>query len=555
MAATSPPRRGVAPHVDSVTLRARLGAGSSAPNHRDKALEAQCARHARRHASDPENHDVLYAWGLTLQERAECAEETAAAAPQQQQQQQQQQQRGGTDAAGHARHHGSRATRDAYLRAACDAYAKAISLHPRFPAALYNHGIALGDLARAAQGADAEAATSLWKSACAQYARAVVAAESACEERHHGHRGSGDDARSIVPKASASARGDAARVVRVASPTDTVRALNNWGLAEQRLAGLASSAPGRLARLTRAASRFREALRRDPGFHRAAYNLGTVMYALAELAARRSRKLEAARGSPEEVETLEALARGATGHGSNQGLIAGATAPAAATECRAAAAAHICLAAAGADDDASRDAYRASLALVRRALPSARDSRSDPADVTPETPRRFFVFRGSLRRERERGALGGWRAATSFAADHAFFFELPSGGAEGGLRDASRDTREPRDTVESVECFRDGHTHETDKTDTRMCVRLADITRVAAAARDASFPTPGFRGNDAASAKAPFGFFTHERDGTARWFVAPDEPSRDLWVDALSLASDIARRGKSGALERELLGV
>ena len=176
--------------------------------------------------------------------------------------------------------------------------------------------------------------------------------------------------------------------------------------------------------------------------------------------------------------------------------------------------------------------------------------------MTPETSRkRFFVFRGSLRRERERGALGGWRAATSFAADHAFFFELPSGGAEGGLRDASRDTREPRDTVESVECFRDGHTHETDKTDTRMCVRLADITRVAAAARDASFPTPGFRGNDAASAKAPFGFFTHERDGTARWFVAPDEPSRDLWVDALSLASDIARRGKSGALERELLGV
>jgi hypothetical protein len=68
-------------HVDSVTLRTRLGAASSAPNHRDKALEAQCARHAQRHASDPTNHDVLYAWGLTLQERAECAEETAAAAP------------------------------------------------------------------------------------------------------------------------------------------------------------------------------------------------------------------------------------------------------------------------------------------------------------------------------------------------------------------------------------------------------------------------------------------------------------------------------------------
>ena len=56
-------------------------------------------------------------------------------------------------------------------------------------------------------------------------------------------------------------------------------------------------------------------------------------------------------------------------------------------------------------------------------------------------------------------------------------------------------------------------------------------TCVAAAPRDASFPGPGFRGNDAASA-TPFGFFAHERDGTARWFVAPDEPSRDLWVDA-----------------------
>ena len=156
--------------------------------------------------------------------------------------------------------HGSRATRDAYLRAACDAYAKAISLHPRFPAALYNHGIALGDLARAAQGADAEAATSLWKSACAQYARAVVAAESACEERHHGHRGSGDDARSIVPKASASARGDAARVVRVASPTDTVRALNNWGSPSSVWRAWRRARRGRGSR---AASRFRE-LRRDP---------------------------------------------------------------------------------------------------------------------------------------------------------------------------------------------------------------------------------------------------------------------------------------------------
>ena len=439
MAATSPPRRGVAPHVDSVTLRARLGAGSSAPNHRDKALEAQCARHARRHASDPENHDVLYAWGLTLQERAECAEETAAAAPQQQQQQQQQQQRGGTDAAGHARLHGSRATRDAYLRAACARTRRRSRSTPLPRGSVQPRHRARGPRARRA-GADAEAATSLWKSACAQYARAVVAAESACEERHHGHRGSGDDARSIVPKASASARGDAARVVRVASPTDTVRALNNWGLAEQRLAGLASSAPGRLARLARRVAVPRGAAAR-PGLPPRGVQPGN-----RDVRARRARRaaLAEARGGawgPEEVETLEALARGATGHGSNQGLIAGATAPAAATGARRGGGAHLPRRRGRGRDAASRDAYRASLALVRRALPSARDSRSDPADVTPETPRRFFVFRGSLRRELERGALGGWRAARRSRRTTRFSLSSRAGRRRRFTRRVSRHAR------------------------------------------------------------------------------------------------------------------
>jgi hypothetical protein len=80
----------------------------------------------------------------------------------------------------------------------------------------------------------------------------------------------------------------------------------------------------------------------------------------------------------------------------------------------------------------------------------------------------------------------------------------------------------------------------------RFRVRLADIVFVAPASRDASFPSGG-DGGDVAS-----GFLTCDAAGTMEWFVAPDEPSRDLWVDALSLASDIARRGKSGALEREL---
>ena len=83
-----------------------------------------------------------------------------------------------------------------------------------------------------------------------------------------------------------------------------------------------------------------------------------------------------------------------------------------------------------------------------------------------------------------------------------------------------------------------------------MCVRLHHTRRGGGARRF----VPDARVAGGARREGAFGF--HARaDGTARWFVAPDEPSRDLWVDALSLASDIARRGKSGALERELLGV
>ena len=524
MAATSPPRRVVSLHVDPVTLRTRLGAASSAPNHRDKALEAQCARHAQRHASDPTNHDVLYAWGLTLQERAECAEETAASAPQQQQ-------RGcpggGTDATGHARQRGShapdgsrnavsletpasssraaaaRAARDAYLRAACDAYAKAVSLHPRHASALYNHGIALGDLARAAQGKDPESAAALWKKSCAKYARAVVAAES----------GSATDPKRPLSDTTMRATTNGEDASASNASNDVVRALNNWGLAEQRLAGLASSAPARLARLARAASRFREALRRDPSFDRAAYNLGTVMYALAELAARRARKLEAA-ASAEEAAALEALADPG---GGAAGAVAGESAPAEAAGCRAAAAMHICLAAAATEDDASRRAYRAALALVRRALPAPP-----------------FFFAGPLRREREQtgGARGddsfserraGWRARATFAADHASFRELIDSSDGTDATEARGDATEER-------------------ADDAWAISLGEIARVAAAPRDASFPL----------ARGERGFFLLLCDGKTAWFVAPDEPQRDLWVDALSMASDIATRGRSGALEREL---
>jgi hypothetical protein len=540
MAATSPPRRGVSLHVDSVTLRTRLGAASSAPNHRDKALEAQCARHAQRHASDPTNHDVLYAWGLTLQERAECAEEAAAAAPHTHPQ-------GGTDYSGRTSRHPN-AARDAYLNAACEKYAEAVSLHPRFPAALYNHGIALGDLARFAQTADAYAATALWKAACAKYARAVVAAESinVCHSSLPEKRSDGE-ARS--PKTYDGRReandGSSESTSSSSNENESVRALNNWGLAEQRLAGLATSSLGRLQRLTRAAGRFREALRRDASFDRAAYNLGTVMYALAELAQRRARKLETA-ASREEIAELEQLEKvvSKNNHVAAGAYVLGASAPAEASACFSAAAMHICLAAAGTLNDASRKAYRASLKLVRHALPRTPNATNS-------------VFTGALRRcvkhagrgggeeeeeEEEEETTGGWGPWAPFAADHASFFSFS--------REEEQAKATQREDLPESHALSETPVPRGTGTDERMRrrfrVRLADIVFVAPASRDASFPSGG-DGGDVAS-----GFLTCDATGTMEWFVAPDEPSRDLWVDALSLASDIARRGKSGALEREL---
>ena len=227
-------------------LRTRLGVDKGAPNGHDKILELRAERHASAVADAPGDFDSLYAWALVLQEQAERAEAS------------------GADPA--------RAPR-AHLLDACDKYARAWALRRRSHATLYNWGIALGDLARGAARRDPAEARRHWLEACERYRAAVEA----------------DDARGAR----------------------SAQALNNWGLALGALASDAdadakakaattttpasssSSSPESTrafesARLLRAAvARFREAIRRDPTFHRAAYNLGTIVYALAERAAAR----------------------------------------------------------------------------------------------------------------------------------------------------------------------------------------------------------------------------------------------------------------------------
>jgi hypothetical protein len=55
---------------------------------------------------------------------------------------------------------------------------------------------------------------------------------------------------------------------------------------------------------------YREAIRRDPSFHRAVYNLGTIMYALSEQAGRRREVTPGgavASSSPDELKTAAAV--------------------------------------------------------------------------------------------------------------------------------------------------------------------------------------------------------------------------------------------------------
>jgi len=155
--------------------------------------------------------------------------------------------------------------RDAILIDACAKYAKARDLRANSISTLYNWGIALGDRARLkGDSGDAVEARAMWRQACEKYRAAVE-----CD----------------------------------ASRTQSTQALNNWGLALQQMATLERDPGARERRLLAAVGRFREAIRRDPGFHRAVYNLGTIMYALSErarghggLALGRCRR--AVRGSP-----------------------------------------------------------------------------------------------------------------------------------------------------------------------------------------------------------------------------------------------------------------
>ncbi|KAJ1294819.1 hypothetical protein BS78_01G175400 [Paspalum vaginatum] len=131
----------------------------------------------------------------------------------------------------------SSSNKDALLEEACKKYAEATRLCPTLYDAYYNWAIAIAD--RAKMRGRTKEAEELWKQAILNYEKAVQ--------------------------------------LNWNSP----QALNNWGLGLQELSAIVP-ARDKQTIIKTAISKFRAAIQLQFDFHRAIYNLGTVLYGLAE---------------------------------------------------------------------------------------------------------------------------------------------------------------------------------------------------------------------------------------------------------------------------------
>ncbi|XAR70119.1 Protein O-GlcNAc transferase [Bertholletia excelsa] len=153
-------------------------------------------------------------------------------------------------------------SKDALLEEACKKYDEATRLCPTLHDAYYNWAIAISDRAKL-RGRTKEA-EELWKQATKNYEKAVKLSWN--------------------------------------SP----QALNNWGLALQELSAIVPAREKQTIVKT-AISKFRAAIRLQFDFHRAIYNLGTVLYGLAEDTSRLGGSTNAKDLSPNELYSQSAI--------------------------------------------------------------------------------------------------------------------------------------------------------------------------------------------------------------------------------------------------------
>ncbi|XP_020249285.1 uncharacterized protein LOC109826675, partial [Asparagus officinalis] len=153
-------------------------------------------------------------------------------------------------------------SKDALLEEACKKYDEATRLCPTLHDAYYNWAIAISDRAKL-RGRTKEA-EEFWRQATKNYEKAVQ--------------------------------------LNWNSP----QALNNWGLALQELSAIVPVRE-KPAIVHSAISKFRASIRLQFDFHRAIYNLGTVLYGLAEDTLRLDRQINAKEISPSELYSLCAI--------------------------------------------------------------------------------------------------------------------------------------------------------------------------------------------------------------------------------------------------------
>ncbi|PHT92156.1 hypothetical protein T459_00038 [Capsicum annuum] len=153
-------------------------------------------------------------------------------------------------------------SKDSLLEEACKKYEEATRLCPTLNDAYYNWAIAISDRAKI-RGRTKEA-EELWKQATKNYEKAVQ--------------------------------------LNWNSP----QALNNWGLALQELSAIVP-AREKLTIVKTAISKFRAAIQLQFDFHRAIYNLGTVLYGLAEDMSRTGGAVNAKDISPNELYSQSAI--------------------------------------------------------------------------------------------------------------------------------------------------------------------------------------------------------------------------------------------------------
>lgn len=153
-------------------------------------------------------------------------------------------------------------SKDALLEEACRKYEEATRLCPTLNDAYYNWAIAISDRAKI-RGRTKEA-EEFWKQATKNYEKAVQ--------------------------------------LNWNSP----QALNNWGLALQELSAIVP-AREKQSIVRTAISKFRSAIQLQFDFHRAIYNLGTVLYGLAEDMSRAGGAISAKEVSPNELYSQSAI--------------------------------------------------------------------------------------------------------------------------------------------------------------------------------------------------------------------------------------------------------